>query len=296
MLGRQPEAGALVSTGMATRRSTHTPSPRRARKPTLQVRGSLWIAADGQPLGGHGRAALLRAVQAHGSITQAAKAFGMSYKGAWDAINRMNELSGTALVERATGGRGGGGTRLTDHGLRLVERFEQLDAVHQRFVRLMDAHSMDLDRDFSLLKVLNVKTSARNQWVGTVSAIRAGAVNDECEILLQGGTRLAAIVTRESTDTLGLRVQQTVIAMVKASSVLLATELGDAKLSARNRLDGQVQAVRPGAVNAEVSVEAAGLQVVAIVTQASVDALGLAPGRPVTALVKASDVILATID
>ena len=108
--------------------------------------------------------------------------------------------------------------------------------------------------------------------------------------------QLAAIVTRESTDTLGLRVQQTVIAMVKASSVLLATELGDAKLSARNRLDGQVQAVRPGAVNAEVSVEAAGLQVVAIVTQASVDALGLAPGRPVTALVKASDVILATID
>jgi molybdate transport system regulatory protein len=139
-----------------------------------------------------------------------------------------------------------------------------------------------------------VKTSARNQWVGTVSAIRAGAVNDEVEILLPGPTRLVAIVTRDSTDALGLRLQQPVIAMVKASAVLLATGLADARVSTRNRLEGTVLAVRPGAVNAEVTVEAAGgLQVVAIVTQASVDALGLEPGSAVTALVMASDVILA---
>ena len=59
---------------------------------------------------------------------------------------------------------------------------------------------------------------------------------------------------------------------------------------------GTVRSVRPGAVNAEVTVESAGgLPVVAIVTQGSVEALGLQPGQPVTVLVKASDVILATI-
>lgn len=272
------------------------PAARPGRKPSVQVQGSLWISVEGQPLGGHGRMALLRAVAGHGSITQAARAFGMSYKGAWDAINLMNELSGAPLVERVTGGRGGGGTRLTEHGLRLVERYEQLDAVHQRFVRLLTDQGMDLAQDFSLLKVLNVKTSARNQWVGTVSAIRAGAVNDEVELLLPGPLRLVAIVTRESTDALGLRLQQTVIAMIKSSAVLLATDLGETKVSARNRLDGTVLSVRPGAVNAEVVVQAAGgLQVVAIVTQGSVDALELKPGTPVTALIKASDVILATI-
>lgn len=262
----------------------------------MQVKGSLWLAVDGEPLGGHGRMALLRAVAEQGSITQAARAFGMSYKAAWDAIDHMNQLAGTPLVERATGGRGGGGTRLTEHGLRVVERYEQLDAVHQRFVRLLADEGMDLQHDFSLLKVLNVKTSARNQWVGQVSAIRAGAVNDEVELRLPGPTTLVATITRDSTDTLGLRLQQTVIAMIKSSAVLLATGLGEARLSAGNRLDGVVRAVRPGAVNAEVTVEAAGgLQVVAIVTQASVDAMALKPGDAVTALIKASDVILATV-
>ena len=273
--------------------------PTRSRRPPaplrIGVRGSLWLSADGESLGGHGRIALLRAVAEHGSITRAAQAFGMSYKAAWDAINTMNERAGQPLVERVTGGRGGGATRLTPQGLRVIERYEQVDAVHQRFVQLLDAGAMDLNEDFSLLKVLNVKTSARNQWVGSVSAIRAGAVNDEVEVLLPEGPRLAATVTRASTEALGLRVNLPVIVMVKASAVLLATGLDGAKVSARNRLDGLVTAVTPGAVNAEVSVACeGGVRVVANVPQDALQALSLQPGAAVTALIKASDLVLAT--
>lgn len=260
----------------------------------LDVRGSIWISVGGDSLGGHGRVALLRAVDQHGSITQAAKAFGMSYKAAWDAINRMNELSRTPLIERAVGGRGGGSTRLTEHGLKLIKRYEQVDAIHQRFVELLDQGSMDLDQEFSLLKVLNMKTSARNQWMGKVTAVRSGAVNDEVEVTLPGGQRLAAIITRESTQALGLKTEQAVIALVKASSVLLATDLQGAKISARNRIEGKVLALTPGAVNAEVTLRTEdGLEIVAIVTQGAVAELALAPGASATALVKASDVILA---
>ena len=268
---------------------------RRQKKPLpLALKGSLWLMSGNESVGGHGRIALLRAVAEHGSITQAAKAFGMGYKSAWTAINTMNELSGTPLVERVTGGRGGGSTQLTEQGRRLVERYGQIDAVHQRFLRLLDQGAMDLTQEFSLLKVLNMKTSARNQWVGTVSAIRAGAVNDEVELSLPGGARLWATVTRESTEALALQLQRTVIALVKASSVVLATGLGDAKLSARNRLEGQVRSVTPGAVNAEVVVDTAdGLPVVAIVAQSTLADLALAPDAPVTVLVKASDIILA---
>jgi molybdate transport system regulatory protein len=86
-----------------------------------------------------------------------------------------------------------------------------------------------------------------------------------------------------------------VIVWEKSSSVLLATGLEGARVSADNRLDGVVSAVTAGAVNAEVSVEAdGGVTVVAIVTQASLQALGLAPGARVTALIKASDIVLAT--
>ena len=82
---------------------------RRKKKPLpLALKGSLWLTSGNESVGGHGRIALLLAVAEHGSITQAAKAFGMAYQAAWIAINAMTALSGTSLVERVPGGRGGG--------------------------------------------------------------------------------------------------------------------------------------------------------------------------------------------
>ncbi|MBX3590212.1 MAG: TOBE domain-containing protein [Burkholderiaceae bacterium] len=267
---------------------------KRSRNPRLEARGSLWITADGESLGGHGRMALLRAVAEQGSITQAAKAFGMSYKAAWDAIDAMNRVAGEDLVERSTGGRGGGSTRLTEHGMRLLDRYAQIDAVHQRFVTLLTDQAFDLSQPFSVLDVLKLKSTARNQFIGTVTAMRSGAVNDEVELTLAGGTRLVAIVTRESVDALGLRIQQPAVALIQAANVVLATDIGQAKLSTRNQLHGTVRAVRPGAVNAEVTLDIdSGVQIVAIVTEASVAELALAPGVRAVALVKAPDVILA---
>jgi molybdate transport system regulatory protein len=270
------------------------PSRARTKTPRIELHGALWLAVDGRDLGGHGRIGLLRAIVEHGTLTAAAQAIGLSYKAAWDAVQTMNELAGQPLVQRVTGGRGGGSSQLTPHGLRLLQRYEQVAALHRRFVQRLERAAMDLDKELSVLEVLDMKTSARNQWPGVVSAIRAGAVNDEVEVELPSGLRLSAIITRESTEAMGLRVKQPVIAMVKASSVLLATGLGDAKLSARNRIDGTVAKVVPGAVNAEVTLQAhAGTLVVAIVTQASASGLGLQPGSAASALVKASDVILA---
>jgi len=268
---------------------------RRPRTPErLALNGELWLTVGPKELGGKDRMGLLSAVAEQGSITQAAKAFGLSYKAAWDAIDRMNQVAGAPLVERSIGGKGGGSTLLTEHGQRLLERYRQIDAVHQRFLQLLDQSSIDLDQEFSLLKVVNMKTSARNQFVGTVTAVRAGAVNDEIELTLPGGAKLVATVTRESTESLGLRTSMTAIALVKASSILLATGLKGTKISARNQLAGTVSKVTPGAVNAEVVLDiAGGGSVAAIVTQGSVQSMGLAPGVEATALFKASSVILA---
>ena len=267
---------------------------RRRKQHRLEVQGAVWIAVGEQSLGGRGRIGLLRAVAEHGSITHAAKAFGMSYKAAWDAIDAMNTLAGAPLVERTTGGRGGGSTRLTPRGERLVERYGQIDAAHQRFLKLLDDETIDLDKEFSLLKILNMKTSARNQFVGTVTAVRAGAVNDEIELTLPSGVRIVSFVTRESTLSLGLRTHITAIALVKATSVLIATDLGDARLSARNQLIGTVSTVTAGAVNTEVTIDIdGGDSISAIITQGSAKTMGLVPGSRATAFFKASSVILA---
>lgn len=269
---------------------------RKRKNETIALDGAVWMTIGGQNLGGQSRVGLLRAIAEHGSITQAAKAIGMSYKGAWDAVDAMNNLAGAPLVERAAGGRGGGSTRLTPRGLQLVERYARIDETHRRFVQLLSDEAIDLATDFDLMRLLNMKTSARNQYLGTVSAHRAGAVNDEVELTLASGARIVAIVTRESADLLGLKVGATAFALVKASSIIVASSLDGARLSARNQLQGTVSAVTPGAVNAEVVIDLGdGVSIAAIVTQSSLRELGLAVGGPATALFKASSVIVGVM-
>jgi molybdate transport repressor ModE-like protein len=77
---------------------------------------------------------LLARVVSCGSISQAARAMKMSYKAAWDAIELMETLTGSALVERSAGGKGGGGSRLTRDGEQLVADFRAIQLEHRCFV------------------------------------------------------------------------------------------------------------------------------------------------------------------
>ncbi len=139
-----------------------------------------------------------------------------------------------------------------------------------------------------------MKVSARNAFKGNISAIQSGAVNAEVILTLPGGDSLVAIVTQDSIKSLGLTVGKKVVALVKAPWVMLAA--GDSKLlfSARNQLKGSVSKVIMGAVNSEVSLTLpGGADVFAVVTNDAVSELQLAPGKPATAIIKASHVILA---
>jgi molybdate transport system regulatory protein len=254
----------------------------------LTVEGALWLTAGGRHLGGADRIALLAAIGEHGSITRAAKAVGISYKGAWDAVDAMNNLAGEPLVERLAGGKGGGGTRLTARGAELVAQFRRYEEAHRRFVEQL-GHGLDLN----LLQALNMKTSARNQFLGTVESIVRGAVNDEVVLRIVGDQRIVAVVTRESTASLGLAPGVPAFALVKASSVIVAVGGEGMRLSARNQLAGTVARVLPGAVNTEVAIALpGGGTIAATVTRASAEEMGLAVDMPATALFKASSVIV----
>ncbi|RQR37175.1 MULTISPECIES: TOBE domain-containing protein [unclassified Burkholderia] len=274
-------------------------SPPSSSAGPLELGGELWLRAGEQTLGGATRIALLAAIGDTGSITRAAKAVGLSYKAAWEAIDTMNNLAGEPLVTRSTGGKGGGGTTLTPRATSLIAAFRTIEREHRRFIDAASAAVSGFDVDWALIGRIGMKTSARNQWFGKVESIVRGTVNDEVTLVLPGGQAIVAVLTHESADALGLQPGADACALVKASWVVLAVDDdggADAtlKVSARNQLHGTVETVTAGAVNSEVTLALdGGGTLAAVVTNDSVGALQLDAGRRAIALFKASSVILA---
>lgn len=259
----------------------------------IALQGSVWLSVGGATFGGAGRVALLAALAECGSITQAAKAVKMSYKAAWDAVDAMNNLAGEPLVERLSGGKGGGGTRLTPRGAQLVANFNLIEEEHRRFVAQLARQAGGMADDLLMIRRMGLNTSARNQFLGRVVRLARGAVNDEVELEVAGAQRIVATVTRASLESLGLAVGAEAYALVKASSIVLATQAEGVKFSASNRLAGHIVRLQPGAVNTEVVLAlAGGATLAAIVTSASGAALRLDVGAPATAIFNASSVIL----
>jgi len=259
----------------------------------IALHGAVWMTVGGANFGGHGRVALLAKIAECGSISKAARSFGMSYKAAWDAVDLMNNLAGEALVARHTGGKGGGGSTLTARGEQLVANFKLIEEEHHRFVEQLSRQASGIADDLLMIRRLSMKTSARNQFHGKVARIVPGAVNDEIVLALNEGQEIVAVITHGSAEELGLSIGMEAFALVKSSSVILAVNDGEAKFSARNRVRGAVARFQPGAVNTEVVVALeGGGTLAAVITNESASQLSIAEGVSVTALFKASSVII----
>lgn len=142
-----------------------------------------------------------------------------------------------------------------------------------------------------------MKISARNVFEATISAITSGPVSAEVEVITPGGDRLIATITQGSVNTLGLAVGKSVVALVKASSVIVMTEGSGLKLSARNCLAGTVKKLVQGPVSAEVVIALpGGGELFASITRDAVTELGITEGAPATAVIKASGVIIGIKD
>ena len=88
-----------------------------------QLRGRLWIEGPEGTFLGFGRVVLLERILEHGSISAAARSMDMSYRHAWKLVDSMNRQSKKPVVISSTGGRGGGGARLTAEGEHAIEAF-----------------------------------------------------------------------------------------------------------------------------------------------------------------------------
>ncbi|GAB2612431.1 hypothetical protein GCM10027035_06000 [Emticicia sediminis] len=97
---------------------------------TFRITGMLRIESEDERFFGPGRLQLLENIIETGSISQAAKQMGMSYKKAWDMVNAMNQHTTKPIVSTQTGGEKGGGTIVTEEGKELITAFKKL---HEEF-------------------------------------------------------------------------------------------------------------------------------------------------------------------
>ena len=254
---------------------------------TLKLQGSLF--ADPR------RIALLKQIKATGSISQGAKLAGISYKSAWDAINEMNQLTDDVLLNRATGGKGGGGTTLTPYGERLLQLYDLLAQIQQKAFDVLKEDNLPLDSLLAAISRFSLQTSARNQFFGTLIARDHNHVQQHVQIrLADNRTVINVALTEQSANRLGLIEGKEVLALIKAPWVKL-TKQPDT-LNFDNHLSGKITTLERGKENSEVLLTLLGGETLcSTLSNSEVDELKLSINDEVTALFNADQVIIATL-
>jgi molybdate transport system regulatory protein len=244
---------------------------------------------------GRERIRLLQAVARAGSISAGAKAAGLTYKAAWDALDTMANLFGRPLLETRSGGKAGGGARLTPTGLRVIEAYHRLEAEMSRVLRALEPQLVGSGiSPLHLVSGFLMRTSARNALRGTITDIRSDTISAEIAVTVSDGTTIYALVTNESVRALGLCVGRETILLIKASFVVIVPGEHAPPTSVRNCLPGIVRRCETSPVAAEVVLDIGGDKTLAAtITATSAEALGLAPGQPACALFDAAHVIVA---
>ncbi|MCO5116025.1 MAG: TOBE domain-containing protein [Ottowia sp.] len=231
------------------------------------------------------RIELLRRVGECGSISQAARSAGVSYKAAWQAIHTLTNLAGEPLVDSSVGGAGGGGARLTAAGARLLRAAEQMDAArHDVLARINDPAAQALAAP---------RTSMRNHLPCTVARLDSVGPGDplvRVVLALPEGGEMTSLITRESAQLLGLAPGLDLLALCKATAVRIGPWGDDASPADANRLPGRVLRAARGTRHDELTLTlAGGLQLVGFAAHPN----RLRAGSRAQAQVEPSAVVLA---
>lgn len=155
-------------------------------------------------------AMLLRWIMETGSLSRAAKKVGLSYRAAWGRIKSLEERLGRHLVVTRAGGRGGGGSTLTEEGLRLLSEFRRLRK-----------HLFNALGEGEFWAHVGHRLSARNVIPARIVGLERGPVTSKLTLEVEGPITLHSVITTEAVEDLKLRVGDRVYAVVKATDVVV---------------------------------------------------------------------------
>ena len=134
-----------------------------------------------------------------------------------------------------------------------------------------------------------MKISARNQFKGIVTNINEGAVNAIVSIEANGEV-ISSTISLNAVKELGLKKGDAAYAIIKATEVMIATELP--KISARNKFHGVIKGIQSGSVNNIVTLETKFGVVSSTISKNAVEELELSVGKEAYAIIKATSVMV----
>lgn len=228
----------------------------------MEVMGRIWIKNKDINFLGHGKIELLEKIEKLGSISKAAKEMRMSYKAAWDSIDMMNKASNEPLVMRSTGGKGGGGTFLTQKGKEAILIFRNLEEAQDKLLHFFQA---DLDswqnaRKTSSAKSARnyvIKTSARNQFFVNILSISKDEINAKITMELTNKIKIVSTITLDSLNELNLKEEMNCFALIKANWISISKEAPKEKME--NLYSGKITNIKESKDGTQLEIDCDGV-------------------------------------
>jgi molybdate transport system regulatory protein len=174
----------------------------------MEAKTKVWLAEDGKPIIGGGKVELLKAIDEERSLRKACMKVDISYKHAWNVLNKMSERLGKDVVTTVRGGKNQG-TFLTDEGRRLIKEYE----MNRKFIN----NTME---DEGSWESLGLTISARNKIPAKVVSVEKEGLVAKIRLEIDPST-LTSIITSEAVERLDIKEGDDVFAIVKSTEVLI---------------------------------------------------------------------------
>lgn len=232
------------------------------------------------------RVKLLENIIVYGSMSKAAKASGITYKTAWEWIEKMNSLSPKPLVQKVSGGKGGGGTVVTAYAKELMYLFEEVEALHHK-------HLNTLEETFSHLEDEEVSEAfSFSRLEAKIIEISLNANNAIFLLELIGGSMISAQAPVSFVEVNSLRKGSLINVLIESDAVSVSKSF-EKEISSRNKLKTEVKAIRiqEDDVLLTLSIEK-GQSITSRITRKSYKELEIKKGDSLMAMFKAYNVTL----
>ncbi|MHA1381625.1 MAG: TOBE domain-containing protein [Candidatus Helarchaeota archaeon] len=180
----------------------------------IEIAYKIWLKRDKENILGKGGAALLENIEKFGDIGKAAKELGYSYKYAWNVLKKIKLRFGEAPVETFKGGvGGGGGTRITALGKRLINLY-----------RTFENYITEALNNSDLWQSYGLKTAETNKISGKIVDIKKDDNVAILKIKIDYPVKIMSIITKEAVEDLKLKTNKNVVAIIKSTEVQIGKE------------------------------------------------------------------------